>query len=179
MSIQDLGAIGEFVGSVAVLITLIYLAIQVRQNTRHVQAQMGHDGWISSTDYELAQMEQAAAGALAKADFEPDSLSDTELKILDAFYRTLTFHIARVEHMNSLGLEIYTVEQTAQAFVDQFNSPIGKAWWNSNSKLLSTLVPNVGARMEQLLEDPSTASRSVSLKRFRQMLREGKNEFEE
>ena len=33
MTIQDLGSIGELVSSVAVLITLIYLAIQVKQNT--------------------------------------------------------------------------------------------------------------------------------------------------
>ncbi len=33
MTIQDLGAIGEFIGGVAVLVTLIYLAMQIRQNT--------------------------------------------------------------------------------------------------------------------------------------------------
>ncbi len=32
-SVQDLGALGEFVGSVAVLVTLIYLAYQFRQNS--------------------------------------------------------------------------------------------------------------------------------------------------
>lgn len=34
MTIQDWGAIGELVGGVAVIATLIYLALQVRQNTR-------------------------------------------------------------------------------------------------------------------------------------------------
>jgi len=34
MTIQDWGAIGELVGGVAVIVTLIYLALQVRQNTR-------------------------------------------------------------------------------------------------------------------------------------------------
>ena len=37
MSISDLGAIGEFVASIAVLITLGYLAYQIRQNTRGMQ----------------------------------------------------------------------------------------------------------------------------------------------
>jgi len=32
MSITELGALGEFVGSLAVLATLVYLAIQVRQS---------------------------------------------------------------------------------------------------------------------------------------------------
>jgi hypothetical protein len=34
MTITQLGALGEFIGSIAVLLTLIYLAVQIRQNTR-------------------------------------------------------------------------------------------------------------------------------------------------
>ena len=37
MSIQDLGAIGEFIGSIGVIITLIYLAVQIRANTNATQ----------------------------------------------------------------------------------------------------------------------------------------------
>ena len=38
MDIMELGAIGELVGGVAVVVTLVYLAIQVRQNTSAIQA---------------------------------------------------------------------------------------------------------------------------------------------
>ena len=34
MTIMELGALGEFLGSIAVLATLVYLSVQVRQNTR-------------------------------------------------------------------------------------------------------------------------------------------------
>ena len=34
MTIMELGALGEFVGAIAVVVTLIYLAVQIRQNTR-------------------------------------------------------------------------------------------------------------------------------------------------
>ena len=34
MDIFELGALGELVGSIAVLITLVYLSVQVKQNTR-------------------------------------------------------------------------------------------------------------------------------------------------
>ncbi len=33
MTIMEFGAIGEFIGAIAVVVTLIYLAIQMRQNT--------------------------------------------------------------------------------------------------------------------------------------------------
>lgn len=34
MTLLELGALGEFLGSIAVLATLVYLSIQIRQNTR-------------------------------------------------------------------------------------------------------------------------------------------------
>lgn len=36
MTIQDLGAIGEFVGAIAVVASLVYLAAQIRQNTQQI-----------------------------------------------------------------------------------------------------------------------------------------------
>lgn len=38
MSLEDLGNIGEAIGGIAVIITIVYLAIQIRQNTRAVRA---------------------------------------------------------------------------------------------------------------------------------------------
>ena len=38
MTMQDLGGIGEFIGGIAVVITLVYLAVQIRQNTKSVRA---------------------------------------------------------------------------------------------------------------------------------------------
>jgi len=40
LTIQDLGALGELLGSVAVLVTLVYLALQTRQNTMAISAQL-------------------------------------------------------------------------------------------------------------------------------------------
>ena len=36
MTIQDLGALGDMIGGVAVVASLIYLAIQIRQNTHQI-----------------------------------------------------------------------------------------------------------------------------------------------
>ena len=36
MTLEDLGNIGEFVGALGVVISLAYLAIQIRQNTRQI-----------------------------------------------------------------------------------------------------------------------------------------------
>jgi hypothetical protein len=38
MTLENLGNIGEFVGALAVVISLVYLAVQIRQNTRAVRS---------------------------------------------------------------------------------------------------------------------------------------------
>ena len=38
MLLDDLGNVGEFLGSIAVVVSLLYLAVQIRQNTRSVRA---------------------------------------------------------------------------------------------------------------------------------------------
>jgi len=47
MSIQDVGAIGEVAGAFLVGITLIYLAVQLRQNTNSVEMS-ALSGWLSA-----------------------------------------------------------------------------------------------------------------------------------
>ena len=39
MSIMELGALGEFLGSIGVIATLVYLAVQIRSNTKATKAQ--------------------------------------------------------------------------------------------------------------------------------------------
>jgi hypothetical protein len=170
LTIAELGAIGEFVGSIAVLITLIYLAIQVRQNTIHVRAQMGHDGWLSTASDDIAVMGGDAAETLARAELGDEPLSGRDLKILDAYFKAIVMHMARVEHLNSQGLEIYTVDQTAWAFVYQFNCKVGRAWWESNREYIELMAPTAGARMEELLDQPNCPSRAESLKELRRRL---------
>ncbi len=55
MTLMELGALGEFVGAIAVVVTLVYLSIQIRQNTRSMQ---------ESRRLALAQTYQMRADAL-------------------------------------------------------------------------------------------------------------------
>jgi len=79
MSLADLGNLGEFIGSVAVLVSLIYVAFQIRANTRAVRAStfLGlTNGWLDflqhTSDAELADL-------LVRARAAPDQLDRVEL----------------------------------------------------------------------------------------------------
>jgi len=58
MDFQALGNIGEFVGAIAVVISLIYLAVQVRQNTASQQT----ENYTLALDRISAQQSRLAEG---------------------------------------------------------------------------------------------------------------------
>ena len=72
LTIQDLGALGELLGSIAVLATLVYLALQTRQNTSAIGAQLDAAA-IGTTQNRM--LSAAASSDLAEA-MREDSTGD-------------------------------------------------------------------------------------------------------
>ena len=58
MSLSDLASIGSFISGAAVLVSLVYLSLQIRQNTKHSQAliQQGRAGRIVDTALRFAEL---------------------------------------------------------------------------------------------------------------------------
>ena len=74
MTLDDLANISEIVGAVAVVVTLIYLSLQVRQNTRAVRTDAYHQatqqlwetGNVIAQDPELTKIVYIGSSALGK-----------------------------------------------------------------------------------------------------------------
>jgi hypothetical protein len=58
MSLEDLGNIGEFVAAIGVIASLIYLAVQIRQNTSSVRASTFHETASRAAELTRAIAEQ-------------------------------------------------------------------------------------------------------------------------
>ena len=61
MTLQDFGSIGSFVAAVATLATLIYLAIQIRQNSEAVKSAAAQSV-LDATNRLLSRFVQASDG---------------------------------------------------------------------------------------------------------------------
>ena len=86
MNWEAAGAIGEIIGALAVFLTLIYLALQIRQNTKAVQAS-AVDASISKVTsvrqsmYESAEVAEIYIAGLANPD-DLDELSRTRFRLV-------------------------------------------------------------------------------------------------
>ena len=72
MTIQELGALGELIGGAAVIATLIYLAVQVRQSTQSIE---------NARLLGLAQTYQMRSDAGCSADEFTDLAVDHDLSL--------------------------------------------------------------------------------------------------
>ena len=82
MTIQDWGAIGEIVNAIAVLATLIYLAIQIKQNSSTTRAQT-HQQLASDRAYGLRMMvENQELRVATKKATSGEALTENEQSIL-------------------------------------------------------------------------------------------------
>src|SRR6185369_7999739 len=61
MTLSDLASIGSLVSGVAVLVSLVYLSLQIRQNARHSKAliQQGRAARIADTALRLAELRES------------------------------------------------------------------------------------------------------------------------
>lgn len=90
ISLQDLGSLGEFVGAIGVIVTLAYLAMQIRQNTRSVRASTYQVFTDSFREFRTMLVSSDRAGPLwIKGLATPEELSEGERIQFNAI--TMTF----------------------------------------------------------------------------------------
>jgi hypothetical protein len=104
MSIGELGALGEFFGSIFVLVTLIYLAIQIRENTRSTTTsiyQSAMDGYIELN----RALSEADIGELYfRTVSDLESLSEAELFRAKNLHRMWLAHVYKLFRLYERGV---------------------------------------------------------------------------
>ncbi len=131
MNIMELGALGEFVGAIAVVGTLIYLSIQIRSNTKEVKSENVHRVTDSFNQLNILLASDERLSVLwHKGMANYDDLSDAEkarweFVQLTAFriYDSLYYQIQR----GTGDDQLWHAELDTLRWV--FASPGFRSWW--------------------------------------------------
>ncbi len=150
MDIMELGAIGELVGGVAVIATLIYLALQVRQNSEalnrtndHAQAssiQHSNNLYVNVFSHLVADAEMASIFQRAVSG---DSLDEVESTRYAAFVNTFCAYAEALYHQHQVALGFSSeygpgelLETWAPYFRKLFKAEAGNTWWATEAPQL-------------------------------------------
>lgn len=159
MGIQDLGAIGEFVSSIAVLITLAYLAVQVRhskslleENRRLAQSQVFQTRAGFRIDSHMRYAEPHMAALLVKVGYDPQARNVEEA--MNNFNRLdpVEQQQYRQGQMANVQLCENAVYQAELGLLDQRQASFTVEWVGSQYPLWQALginSPRIPAFVEQ------------------------------
>ena len=136
MSIAELGALGEFIGSFGVIATLIYLAIQVRTNTRTTRAEASYNAlhsWAQLNEHFATQPEDFHELVLRATapDAREEDFSETEWHRVMQAFRAVLQKLEGQYYLYKYGLMEPNIwekrSRVAQGLID--SGPLMRAWW--------------------------------------------------
>jgi hypothetical protein len=139
MTLSDLGNIGETIGGIAVLATLVYLALQIRQNTRTMRAAAHHSAnqlgvqinLALGTNPEVARvLMQGSAGV---PELEPHQQLMFHLMMRANFSGAEAFFIQAREGL----LEQDMWESRRRSMQGYLRQPGVRSWWERNREIFS------------------------------------------
>jgi len=94
VTLEDFGNLGEFIGGLAVIATLVYLAVQIRQNTKLLRRSAEQTSRSDSTAaIALAAQSPENAVVYHKGLAEPDALSPEERTHFYLFMAANFYHL--------------------------------------------------------------------------------------
>ena len=154
--LQNLGNIGEFVGAVGVVVSLVYLARQMIQNTVSVRAASFNSmvqNSIRLLEHSFRDPEFAAFVARAEAD--PSRLTEAERVRWDSYMTAIWRHFGNLQYANRVG----TLDgQMWQAYRADLKEHLRKEswadWFQANRHLFSeTLAKQVDVALKEIAEE--------------------------
>ncbi len=133
MSLQDLGSIGEFIAAIATIVTLAYLALQIRNSNRTAQAATTLDVSRMFAEWHRGLSQSPDLGSiLFKGVAEPDLLSDEEMPRFNALIAELFIVFEAINRQYLLG---FVTEEAWRPFekkiFELLSNPHVQEWWAS------------------------------------------------
>lgn len=159
MSMEELSNYAEVFGGIAVIISLMYLAVQVRANTREQRHQARYDQFeIQNSVYNLMIEDAETTRVFIKAGQDYETLDDAErirfgvanLKVLHAFYLIM--------EMRDDGLVDEDVFRGFEQFILGSLSTPGSRYWWTKMQFPQHVAPRVREHFTKLLAEKDRAA---------------------
>ncbi len=162
-SLQDLGNLGEFVGAMGVVISLVYLAKQMQQNTRSVRAASFNSMVQNSMNLlRHAFIDSEFAAFLHKAENDPSRLTPAETVRWNAYMTAVYRHFGNLVYQYRVGALDREMWQSYECTLEEhLRVPSWATWFEENKGLFSTsLVEQVDRTRQRIERERATGTDS-------------------
>jgi len=139
LSLPALGNIGEFIGAIAVVVSLIYLARQTIHNTRSVQAASFNSMVQNSIRLlEHSFRDSEFASFYERAERDPDALSPDEKVRWDSYMTSVFRHFGNLIYQHRVGaLDDQMWQAYRETLKEHLRVPAWGVWYRRHSRIFS------------------------------------------
>lgn len=161
MNWDALGAIGELVGAGAVVLTLIYLAVQVRMSAKQQRIESNRNVNEEFNRIMVVWYDTEKAGMIIRAWSDWSNATAQEQNILAIYLIQLSNHMQTLYSMwkhNALNESDYLKQETN--FLSHIATDGGTQWWSIFTNIVG---PDFATRINQELQTGDYAPLSTSI----------------
>lgn len=151
MPLEQLANIAEIFGMIVITITLIFLTVQMRQNTVALRSAATRDAHAQYAQiYELLATNDAIRDTFVKGISDPTALSETETSRFFAFWMVGTVNFQNWVHQTQSGaMEGEILSSYSRLLQDMSDTPGFKAFWEKRRYAFSLMTQNY---MEEIIQ---------------------------
>lgn len=162
-TLDALGNLGEFVGALGVVVSLVYLAQQMSQNTTSVRAASFNEMVQNSIRLlEHAFRDSEFADFLYRAERDPASLTPSERVRWDAYMTAVYRHFGNLVYQYRVGaLDRQMWDSYERTLEEHLKTPSWAAWFEENKNNFSTALVEQVERANRKIHAEGTARTSV------------------
>ena len=149
--LEALGNLGDFIGGIAVIVTLIYLAVQVRQNTAALETASRQQIVAGFRDYNRLNFEPGVDEAIRAGVRSYPDMPAQQRDLFTAFVNDHALFLQGAFALHEAGtLEDETYLAYLNFFCAWMSTPGGAAWWGEISPLYPPrMVAAINARIAE------------------------------
>ena len=148
-------AIAEIVGVFAIIASLIYVAIQIRQNTAIARATIVHETSVSFSRFHELLAADAELADIYIRGVRGDDLTDIETRRFNSLIEITMAYLEDVDHQFKSDLyfdeddDIDLILYVAPTYREFFCSPIFRKWWKDQAP--DSITPSMYFKMSEIM----------------------------
>lgn len=149
MNWDAIGAIGEIIGALAVVVTLIYLSVQLKLNTASLKAN-SYQGWMSANiQINAAICQPELSKIIAAGNLNPKDLTTDTFVSYAMIHMSIMQMAQSIDYLyrsGNLDRELWHAEMNRAAGI--LAAPGVRQWWDEGGK--TQLAPEFVERIEAI-----------------------------
>ena len=134
MNWDAVGAIAESIGALGVIASLVYLALQVRENTQQLRLSRAHETSSTLQDGFAPIYHPGNTAIWHKGRFHPDELDEQDALTFEMFMERQLYNVQNIVYQHEHGLIDQDLFESTVSLMQNllFASPGGTSYWEKH-----------------------------------------------